>query len=162
MDMDQHVEGEIPLFNGYGPISVEYTGNSGVFNYDDDTLKFTIDTEAVVDEEGNVQKNVGVINYNKKQSNAYNIKVVYPIEAYQELGADTIRLKIPVKTYYEGYNNQNSEFTNPYKSNIASSTIALTYENPKGEVSLFEVVVGDRLYTPSIRFTRNGNERNTK
>ena len=147
-----HVEGEIPLFNGYGPISVEYTGNSGVFNYDDDTLKFTIDTEAVVDEEGNVQKNVGVINYNKKQSNAYNIKVVYPIEAYQELGADTIRLKIPVKTYYEGYNNQNSEFTNPYKSNIASSTIALTYENPKGEVSLFEVVVGDRIYTPSTRY----------
>ena len=140
-----HVEGEIPLFNGYGPISVEYTGNSGVFSYDDDTLEFTIDKEAVVDEAGNIKTSVG-------RSNSYNIKVVYPIEAYQELSADTIRLKIPVKTYYEGYNNQNSEFTNPYKSNIASSTIALTYENPKGEVSLFEVVVGDRLYTPSIRY----------
>ena len=52
-------------------------------------------------------------------SNSYGIKVTYPLEAYQTLGTETVQIKIPVKTYYEGYNNPSEEFTNPYKSNTA-------------------------------------------
>ena len=101
-----------------------------MFNYDAETRTFTLEKTAVVDEEGNITTSVG-------RSNSYNIKIVYPIEAYQELGADTIQLKIPVSTYYEGYNNPSEEFTNPYRSNIARATIVLTYENPKGTVSRY-------------------------
>lgn len=140
-----YVEGEIPELNGYAPTSVEYTGSTGNFNYNAETRTFTIERTAEVDEQGNVTTKVS-------RSNSYGIKVVYPIEAYQTLGTETIQLKIPVKTYYEGYNNPNEEFTNPYKSNTASSTIVVNYENPKGTVSRFDVTVGKRVYNPTTRY----------
>ena len=140
-----HVEGEIPELNGYAPTSVKYIGSNAVFNYDAETRTFTIDRTAEVDEQGNVTTKVS-------RSNSYGIKVVYPIEAYQSLGTETIQLKIPVSTYYEGYNNPNEEFTNPYKSNTASSTIVVNYENQKGTLSRFDVTVGKRVYDPSTRY----------
>ena len=140
-----YVEGEIPELNGYAPTSVEYTGSTGNFNYNAETRTFTIDRIAEVDEQGNVTTRLS-------RSNSYGIKVVYPIEAYQTLGTETIQIKIPVKTYYEGYNNPNEEFTNPYKSNTASSTIVVNCENPKGTVSKFDVTVGKRVYNPTTRY----------
>ena len=140
-----YVEGEIPELNGYAPTSVEYTGSTGNFNYNAETRTFTIERTAEVDEQGNVTTKVS-------RSNSYGIEVVYPIEAYQTLGTETIQLKIPVKTYYEGYNNPNEEFTNPYKSNTASSTIVVNYENPKGTVSKFDVTVGKKVYNPTTRY----------
>ena len=140
-----HVEGEIPELNGYAPTSVEYTGSTGNFNYNAETRTFTIDRIAELDEQGNVTTKLS-------RSNSYGIKVVYPIEAYQTLGTETIQLKIPVKTYYEGYNNSNEEFINPYKSNTASSTIVVNYEKAKGTVSRFDVTVGKRVYDPTTRY----------
>ena len=140
-----HVEGEIPELNGYAPTSVEYTGSNAVFNYDKEKRIFTLERTAEVDEQGNVTTNLS-------RSNSYGIKVVYPIEAYQTLGTETIQLKIPLKTYYEGYNNPNEEFTNPYKSNTASSTIVVNYEKAKGTVSRFDVTVGKRVYDPTTRY----------
>ena len=140
-----YVEGEIPELNGYAPTSAEYTGSTGNFNYNAETRTFTIERIAEVDDQGNVTTRLS-------RSNSYGIKVVYPIEAYQTLGTETIQLKIPVKTYYEGYNNPNEEFTNPYKSNTASSTIVVNYENPKGTVSRFDVTVGKRVYDPTTRY----------
>ena len=140
-----YVEGEIPELNGYAPTSVEYTGSNAVFNYDKEKRIFTLERTAEVDEQGNVTTNLS-------RSNSYGIKVVYPIEAYQTLGTETIQLKIPVKTYYEGYNNPNEEFTNPYKSNTASSTIVVNYEKAKGTVSRFDVTVGKRVYDPTTRY----------
>ena len=140
-----YVEGEIPELNGYGPTSVDYTGSNAVFNYNAETRTFTIERTAEVDEQGNVTTKVS-------RSNSYGIKVVYPIEAYQTLGTETIQIKIPVKTYYEGYNNPNEEFRNPYRSNTASSTIVVNYENPKGTISRFDVTVGKRVYDPTTRY----------
>ena len=140
-----YVEGEIPELNGYAPTSVNYIGSTGNFNYNAETRTFTIERIAEVDDQGNVTTRLS-------RSNSYGIKVVYPIEAYQTLGTETIQLKIPVKTYYEGYNNPNEEFTNPYKSNTASSTIVVNYENPKGTVSRFDVTVGKRVYDPTTRY----------
>ena len=140
-----HVEGETPELNGYAPTSVEYTGSTGNFNYNAETRTFTIDRIAELDEQGNVTTKLS-------RSNSYGIKVVYPIEAYQTLGTETIQLKIPVKTYYEGYNNPNEEFINPYKSNTASSTIVVNYEKAKGTVSRFDVTVGKRVYDPTTRY----------
>lgn len=140
-----HVEGEIPELNGYAPTSAEYTGSTGNFNYNAETRTFTIDRIAELDEQGNVTTKLS-------RSNSYGIKVVYPIEAYQTLGTETIQLKIPVKTYYEGYNNPNEEFTNPYKSNTATATIVVNYEKAKGTVSRFDVTVGKRVYDPTTRY----------
>ena len=134
-----HVEGEIPELNGYEPIEVQYTENTGVFNYDAETRTFSIDREAVVGEAGEIATSI-------PRTNSYSIRVVYPIEAYQSLGTETLTIRIPVKTYYEGYNNPSEEFTNPYRSNIASATIVATYEKPKGTETKFDVIVGKVVY----------------
>ena len=113
---NNHVEAEIPQLNGYDPISVEFTGSNADSKYNAETRILTIDRNAETDEEGNITKSIS-------DDNTYGVKVIYPIEAYQSLGGDIVTLKIPVSTYYEGYNNTSEEFTNPYKSNIASTTI---------------------------------------
>ena len=140
-----HVEGEIPELNGYKPLRVEYTGSNGVFYYDTQTRIYTIERNAQTNEEGNITTSIA-------RSNSYGMKVVYPIEAYQELGQESVQIRVPVKTYYEGYNNPNDGFTNPYKSNIAESTVVATYEKPAGKISRFEVIVGKYIYQPSSRY----------
>lgn len=140
-----YVEGEIPKLNEYEPTRVEYTSNVGTFNYNKETRKFTIERTSKVDEQGNITSSLS-------RSNSYGIKVEYPLEAYQTLGTETIQIKIPIKTYYEGYNNTNKEFTNPYKSNVANSTIVVNYEKAKGKVSRFDITVGKSMYSPSYRY----------
>ena len=142
-----YVEGEIPELNGYAPTSVEYTGSNAVFNYNAETKTFTITREATVREDGTVTSSLS-------RSNSYGIRVTYPIEAYQTLGVETVTIKIPVKTYYEGYNNPSKEFTNPYKSNIDSLTIVANYEKPVEQVysTSFDVTVGKNIYYPTRRY----------
>ena len=140
-----HVEGEVPELNGYKPLRVEYTGSNGLFNYDTKTRIFTIDRNAQTNEEGKVTSSIS-------RNNSYGIKIVYPLEAYRELGQESVQIKLPVRTYYEGYNNPNEGFTNPYISNTAESTIIATYEKPAGSISRFEVIVGKYIYQPSSRY----------
>ena len=140
-----HVEGEIPELNGYAPIEVIYTGSNGVFHYDAENRTFTIDRTAEANEEGKVTNAMPT-------SNSYGIRVVYPMKAYESLGAEAVTIKIPVKTYYEGYNNPSEEFTNPYKSNIAQSTVVVTYEKHTGDVSSFDISVGKLVYSPTRRY----------
>ena len=140
-----HIEGEIPTLNDYAPIRVEYTGSNAVFEYNAETRTFRIDREAVVGENGEVSTSLS-------RSNNYGIRVVYPLEAYQTLGTETVTIKIPVKTYYEGHNNPSEEFTNPYRSNTATATIVASYEKPQGSVSRFDVTVGKRVYDPTTRY----------
>ena len=142
---DNHVEVTIPQLNGYDPISVTYTGSNATANYDAETKTLTIDRESFVGEDGTVTRGIS-------NSNSYNVRVVYPIEAYQAIGEDTVTIKIPVSTYYEGYNNQSEEFTNPYKSNTATATLVANYKNPTGSVARFDVTVGKNLYSPSSRY----------
>ena len=142
-----HIEGEMPEINGYAPLEVVYTGSNGEFTYDENTRVFTIDRVAVVGEDGRVINGIS-------RSNSYGIKAVYPIEAYQSLGTEGMSIKVPVKTYYEGFNNSSIEFTNPYKTNIASSTILVNYQKYVAQThsSSFEVQVGKYIYEPTRRY----------
>lgn len=63
-----------------------------------------------------------------------------------------IVLKIPVSTYYEGYNNTSSEFTNPYTSNTATGILTATYIQPVSVETTLETIVGKYLYNPEGRF----------
>ncbi|MCI8654850.1 MAG: hypothetical protein HFJ48_03120, partial [Clostridia bacterium] len=136
---NNHVEGEIPELNGYAPTSVIYTGTTETnttFNYNEETKTFTIDKTATEGDNGNITRTVPT-------TNSYEIKVTYPLEAYETLEKETVQLKIPVKTYYEGYNNTNTEFKNPYKSNEAQRTIVVNYQKySKG----FNLTVGKYIY----------------
>ena len=140
-----YVEGEIPQLNGFDPIEVSCSSGNVDFTYDEETHKFTITRIATVDENGKVKTGVS-------KDNTYSINVSYPIEAYNSIGADSVTIKIPVSTYFEGYNNPNAEFKNPYTSNIANSTIIATYSNPKGSVAKFKVTVGKYMLRPYSRY----------
>ena len=140
-----YVEGQIPELNGYAPINVEYIGSNATFHYDTEAKTFSITREATVNE-------TGIVTSKLSNTNSYKIRAIYPLEAYQTLGADTVEIKIPVKTYYEGYNNPSEEFTNPYKSNTAQATIVANYQNPTGTMAEFEVIVGKRVYNPESRY----------
>ena len=82
------------------------------------------------------------------RKNYYTIYVTYPLEAFEELIANEdknlnsetnlnsiVNLEFEISAYYEGYNNPNEEFTNPYKSNVASTTalISINTEDIDGE-----------------------------
>lgn len=142
-----YVEAIIPELNGYAPSEVIYTGNSAIFDYNSATRTVTLKREAFV-------YSSGVIRSGLTRENKYEIKVVYPIEAYQTVGTDTIQLSIPVMSYYEGYNNQSTEFINPYKSNLARTTIVVNYERATtgDKRTKFEVKVGKNIFDPVNRY----------
>ena len=140
-----HVQVEIPELNGYAPVEVVYTGSNATANYNAETKILTIDRTSTTDEDGTVTNKLST-------QNSYSIRVTYPLEAYENLGADSVELKIAVSTYYEGYNNTNSKFTNPYKSNIAITTIIANFQKYQGTQSRFDITVGKYISSPTYRY----------
>ena len=129
------LEGTIPTVNGYKPTSVELTSSDVNFEYDEETGNFTITREASINEAGIVTKTVS-------DYNTFNFKVTYPYELYESLTGDTLSLIVPVKAYYEGFNNPNDEFQNPIQSNIAERNITFLWRKPEGSVARFDVTIG--------------------
>ena len=129
------LEGNIPTVNGYKPTSVELTSSDVNFEYDEETGNFTITREASINEAGIVTKTVS-------DYNTFTFKVTYPYELYESLTGDTLSLQVPVKAYYEGFNNPNDEFQNPVQSNIAERNITFLWRKPEGSVARFDVTIG--------------------
>ena len=152
---DAYLTAEIPLLNGYEPTKVIATGTNINYSYDSNTRKLTITKEAETDEDGNVIKNAyDSYSYPSEQRyNKFNITVTYPLEAYESMGEDAnIEIKVPVTAYYEGYNNPNSEFSNPYKTNIATATYTIRYQKPAEQSSSFRLEIGKYMHKPSARY----------
>lgn len=145
------VEAEIPTLNGYDPLNVELTNTTTDninFSYDEESRKVIIEKNANVNENGDII-------YKIYASNEYNIKITYPLEAYYEIGGNRIEIEIPFNGYYEGFNNTNEEFDNPYKSNVVDDKVRVTITNPIEEVpnitmpyTHFYVNVGRYIYYP--------------
>ena len=139
------IEGTIPELNGYKPTKVEIIGENLQSTYDEKTGNFTAYREANTTEDGVVNKEAysstnGTIRYHE-----IKLKVTYPLEAYEianESNNGTITIQIPVKATFEGDNNPNEEFTNPYISNIAEDVITVTYGKTEGSVINFGIQVG--------------------
>ena len=146
-----YLEGTIPQLNGYDPISVTTTSSNTTFNYDEATRKFTLTREATLDTEGNLASTVSRDNY-------YKITIKYPLEAYTSINEIEVKMEIPVMTYYEGYNNPNTEFTNPYKSNEAKSTLIWTFRGAREYETSLNVTVGDYVAAPTYRYLVSKNK----
>ena len=147
------VEGTIPDLNGYSPLQVTCESSNAELEYDEETHKFVLIRSSEVDEQGNITKGIS-------RNNIYKIKVTYPIESYEAINAETtsIALSIPIEEYYEGYNNQNSEFSNPYKSNVAKATIIATFSNPREERARIDIEVGKYVTEPTRRYYVSKNK----
>lgn len=117
-----YVEAQVPLLNGYAPITVSVDGlNSEEAIYNSETRMLTINRVATKNESGILTSTVS-------REPVYKVRLQYPMEAYTDLGGDSISIKIPVKTYFEGFNNPGYEYQNPYVSNIAEDTITVNYK----------------------------------
>ncbi len=148
-----YVEGTIPQLNGYDPKKVEITGTNVEYTYEKETRKFTAQREAILDENEKEVKTVAYtgIDTKERRYNKYKLKITYELEAYENLGQDTIEYRLPVRAYYEGYNNKNKEFENPHISNIAEDVFVITFKKPEGEKARFDVYVGKYMYWPTSR-----------
>ena len=142
-----HVEAIIPELNGFKPTSVIVKNNDASVDYNPETLRLTIDKSSNVNEAGIITSSIG-------RSNTYIVSVNYPIEAYDETEKSTVGLVVPVEEYYEGYNNPNVEFNNPYKSNVAKERIKVTYrESINTEKKDYaSIQIGKRVTYPFNRF----------
>ena len=147
-----HLEGTIPQLNGYDPAKVEVVASNATFTYDEATRVFQVEKLTELNADGTVSKQCYDGTYSGARYNKFKLKVTYPLDAYNTTGSDTVEIKIPVSGYYEGYNNTNKEFTNPYKSNTANGTIVLTYSKPTGDVARFDVTVGKYISSPSWKY----------
>ena len=147
-----HLEGTIPQLNGYDPAKVEVVDSNVTFTYDEATRVFQVEKLTELNADGTVSKQCYDGTYSGARYNKFKLKVTYPLDAYNTTGSDTVELKIPVNAYYEGYNNTNTEFSNPYKSNTVSGTIVLTYSKPTGDVARFDIIVGKYMSSPSWKY----------
>ena len=140
-----YVEGTIPQLNGFDPISVTTQSSTDSFSYDETTRKFTVSRESTAGKDGSITKSVSKENY-------YTLKIVYPLEAYKSLNSSVVTIEVPVMTYYEGYNNPNTEFTNLYKSNEAKGTLIYTFRGPQEHSTSLDINVGEYMYSPTYRY----------
>ena len=141
------IEGTIPELNGYKATRVEITGDNVEYTYDAETGIYKASRESQIDDGGIVRKEAYTSSYNNARYSEFKLKVTYPLAAYEEVNG-TIVINIPVKATFEGYNNPNEEFTNPYVSNVAEDIISVTYERGGGDVIGYDVQVGTWVPSP--------------
>ena len=123
---DNVLTGKVPALNGYMPTNVTISGTNVTFTYNQATGEFTATREAKVNASNVITTNAYTSQSGNTRYGSYNFTVKYPKEAYESESNQSVTLNIPMQTYYEGYNNTNEEFANPYKSNTASSTVVVT------------------------------------
>ena len=145
-------EGTIPPLNGYMPTEVSLSTNYGTLDYNAETGEFVVERVSEISEDGtSTVMNTNYYYTTNRVYHYYGLKIKYPLNAYTEMGVNNITLTIPVEVYYEGANNQNEEFVNPYKSNVVSAVYKpYFYEYVKN--TYFDVDVGKYTNSPSIRY----------
>lgn len=116
------------------------------YNYDENTGQFEAMIDAILNEDNTVKSNAYSRKTNSQRYSTYNFSIEYPIEAYTGLDEETFTLKFPVNAFFEGYNNPNDEFTNPYVSNVVSDII--TYSCRKKVIPHYDYV--PTVYPPSF------------
>ena len=146
------VEGTLPQLNGYNPSKVEVKNQNASINYDEETRNFTIKKSAELNSDNIVNTQCYDGMYGNTRYNKFNLKVTYPLEAYVATGGDAVEIKIPVTSYYEGYNNNNYEFKDFHKSNVSSGTIVVTYSRPSGDYARFDLTVGKYMGYPKYTY----------
>ena len=140
-----YVEGTVPQLNGCDPISVSTSSPISLFDYDETNRKFVLIRDAKVDEEGNIVSSIS-------KKNHYQITITYPLDAYKITNSKIVTLQIPVITYFEGFNNQNSEFENPYRSRTAKTTLLWEFRNLDGFSINYNIDVGQYTTSPTPRY----------
>jgi len=139
------IELDIPKLNDYDAIRVDVKDAN--FEYDMATKKVVATREAIVDSNGKIIKNAYVLT-NGVRITRFNVTVTYPLEAYKSIGRDSVEALFKTKAVYEGFNNPNEEFDNPYISNVAMNNVQIIFTKISGEEPKFDVFAGKLVYNP--------------
>lgn len=116
----------VPKLGNYAPEKVECTSANVETNYNNEKQELTIKRASECDENGIVTNMIS-------RSNTYSISIKYPNEAYDEIPVGS-EINIPINAYYEGYNNKNKEFNNPYKSTASTNISLILKQYPTGDM----------------------------
>lgn len=149
-----YIEGTLPELNGYKPLAVKILGASGEnvnCTYDAETGKYSAQRNAVIDETGKVVSKAFSTVWYSNIYNEYRFSIRYPKEAYSAI-ENYQSITIPITAYYEGYNNSNEEFQNPYKSNVVEDNITIFLEIEEYKGVNFEMTVGELKTKPIKRY----------
>ena len=130
---------KIPELCGYAPLEVKCTTSGVTSSYNEETKELTIIKESTINENG-------IVNSTIARKNTYQVSVKYPEEAYRAIGSYE-SIVFDIEGYYTGYNNQNSEFENPYKSNVVKDKVEiLIRKDPKENIFNFYVDYINKRY----------------
>ena len=143
-----HVEGTLPLLNGYAPIKLICTNSNTNLVYNEETRAFSLDMTSTLNKDGSVTRSLS-------RETLFRLVAVYPIEAYDTVEENAVSLDIPIKSWYEGYNNKDISFANPYRSDVAEDIISVLYREPQGENARVDVKIGDRVYDKYLSTYKN-------
>ena len=140
-----HIEASIPLFNGYKPTSVIVNNSNVYFNYNESISKLIIERTAKTD-------GTGLLTSTVSRTNTFEVSVKYPLEAYEKMEENSVELLVTIQEFYEGFNNTNAEFDNPYKSNIAETIIRAVYNKSittgNSSKDYVSIIVGEFISEP--------------
>lgn len=129
----------IPDLNGFAPVEVKCINSNVESQYNTETKVLSIKRKSKIDENGKVISSL-------PNSNWYTVEITYPQEAYNSLQSYTT-ITVPIVGYYTGYNNQNEEFENPYKTNIAKGQVTVLFrDKPQGDIYNFYVYYDNKKY----------------
>lgn len=144
-----YVEGNIPQLNGYDPISVNVQDGE----YDSNTRKFIIEKASNISESGLITEQI-------QKSYTFQISVEYPEEAFGNVEAGTsLIITIPVKAYYEGYNNKKVYESGILKSEEVSKDINITYVELKTDREyLYGTIINKELSKRNVLDVYDGVE----
>ena len=152
-----HIEGTFPKINGFLPTDVIITGKDVEYTYNKGTGEYTAERNATLDDTGKVAENAYSMIYDTLTFNEYSFIVTYPQEVFEEEGF--IDLVMPIKAYYEGYNNKNEgiendeeKFNNPYQSEIVEDNIRVRVEKVTEVDIEFRTIVGKLVTLPHKRY----------
>lgn len=139
------VEGTVPQLNGYDPLEVSCGDANVSFSYDAETRAFELIKEAIVDANRDVSLSV-------PRSNVYTLNIVYPLEAYVSMGVESVQIQVPVSAYFEGFNNPNAEFTNPYKSEVVKENLVYSFSRVLATENSVSATVGKYMGSPTNNY----------
>lgn len=135
---------------------MEISGTNVTYTYNDETREFTANRIAVQDENGIITSNAYSYLENDIRYNTYDFSIIYPVEAYDELGdaVPSIELLIPLEAWNEGFNNyhEDSGFDNPFVSNKAIRNVVINWNKKIVSDSKFNISVGTYMGTPYNRY----------
>ena len=140
------VEGTLPKIGSFAAKDLKI---------DDKNAKITLNDDGTFKIEKTAKLNGTVVTKTVPRENLYKVTAKYPIEAINGKEDEALLLNIPVQVQFEGYNNSNEGYDNPYISKKAETTISVIY---KADASQNEgtigVNLGKEIYDSSISKSR--------